>query len=179
MCMSYCTLYTGSQGMKARSTVRALAWTALSAQVAFLLVWVIAGALEPGYSAFHRGFSELAARGAAHPSIAIAGTVALALAIAVLGPALRGVLPSGRSAAVAGLLFVAAGAAIALTAGFRLDCGLSDPHCRHLWHTGQLSWHEDAHVWAGVAAEVLILAAPFAIARALWPAPVAAAALNA
>lgn len=149
------------------------------AAAAFVLAWALAGAAEPGYSAFRRGFSELAARDAAHGSIATFGTVALAISVAVLGPALRTVLPRGRRGDAVALAFLAAGVALAGTAGVRLDCGLSDSACRDLWHAGRLSWHEDVHVWLGLAAGLLVLATPFAIARALWPAPLAAVSLSA
>src|SRR5436190_4369584 len=120
MCMPYCTAYRSGRGMERRSTARMLAWTALFGELAFVVVWVAAGAA--------------------------AGTVTLALAIAALGPALRRVLPSGRATTVVAGLFVAAGAATALAAA--LDS-----------------------VWVGSVAELLVLSTPFAIASALWPAP--------
>src|SRR3954454_15097685 len=103
--------------MQDRSTARALAWTALSGLVAFLVAWIVAGIVEPRYSPFRRGFSELAARGAAHPWIAMAGTAALALAIAVVGLALRRLLPPGRATVAVAILFAAAAVALVLTAG--------------------------------------------------------------
>src|SRR5436190_18509983 len=83
-----------------------------------------------------------------------AGVIVLALTVAALGPALRRVLPPGRATTGVTLLFVAAGAATALAAA--LDNG-----------------------WVGLVAELLILATPFAIAAALWPAPLGAVSLSA
>ena len=36
------------------------------------------------------------------------------------------------------------------------------------------TWHTGVHLWAGVVAQVALVLTPFAIARALWPSPVAA-----
>jgi hypothetical protein len=155
-----------------------LAWAALAGQVAFVAAWIVAGAIQPHYSSLHRTVSELAARSAAHPWIVTAGIVALAVAMAALGLALRAVLPRRPAATVTAVLFAAVGLCILLTATFPLDCGLGDAHCRHLWQAGKLSWRVDGHLWAAFAAEVFLTATPFAIARALWPSPVGAAALS-
>jgi hypothetical protein len=77
------------------------------------------------------------------------------------------------------LLFVVAGAALALTGVFRLDCGLHSHACRTRFDGGQLSWHTYAHVWVGLAGQLALLATPFALARALWPSPLAAFSLGA
>jgi hypothetical protein len=50
-----------------RRRVRALACLAIAAQVVFVVGWIIAGALEPGYSPVRSYVSELGRRGAAHP----------------------------------------------------------------------------------------------------------------
>src|SRR2546423_3387094 len=94
--------------------IRQLAWLAIAGQVAFVAAWVIAGALEPGYSAFDQAISELGARNAAHPWLMNTGFVILGLAIAALGPCLLAVLPRRRAARVAGGLFAVAGLAMAL-----------------------------------------------------------------
>jgi Protein of unknown function (DUF998) len=148
---------------------RKLAWFALAGQVAFVASWVVAGALEPGYSHADQGVSELGARTAEHPLIVNAGLVVFGLTFVALGVALLGVLP-GRAATV---LFVAAGVAVIASGLIRLDCGLSDPNCEALWRAGKLSWHESGHLWAGLVSRLLLALTPFAIARALWPGPVA------
>src|SRR4051812_34931251 len=86
---------------------RKLAWAALVGQVVFIASWVVAGALQPGYSHANQGVSELGARGAEHPLIVNAGLVVFGLTFVALGVALLAVLPSRGAAA----LFMAAGVA--------------------------------------------------------------------
>jgi hypothetical protein len=150
---------------------RALAWTALAGQLIFIAAWIVGGALEPGYSHVERAVSELGAGDAAHPWLMNAGMVVLGLSIAGMGSALLSVLPRRRATRVATGLFVAAGAAIVLSGLFHLDCGMTQQACLDRWHAGELSWHHGAHLWAGLAFDLAFVATPFAIARALWPAP--------
>lgn len=164
--------------MPSRSTARALAWAALAGQGVFIAAWIVAGALEPHYSHIEQAVSELGARTAAHPAIVNAGIAVLGASFAALGVALLPALPRRRAARVACGLFVAAGVAVVVSAVFRLDCGPYDDHCRALWRAGELSWHQDAHVWAAFAAQLLLAATPFALAAALWPTPTAVAALG-
>jgi hypothetical membrane protein len=117
--------------------------------------------------------SELGARTASHPLIVNAGLVVFGLTFVALGIALLAVLP----ARVAAALFVAAGVAVILSGVIRLDCGISDPHCEALFRAGKLSWHESAHLWVGLISRLLLALTPFALARALYPGPVAALAL--
>lgn len=162
-----------------RRMARRLAWLALAGQVVFVAAWVVAEALDPGYSPGKQPIDELAARFAAHPWIAIAGFVALGLSIAALGPALLAVLPRRRASRVAAVLFAVGGAAVVLHAVLPLDCSLSvDQHCRAQWDAGKLSWQSYAHVGAGVLFDLAFVLTPFAIARALWPAPAATLALT-
>lgn len=155
-----------------RSAARSLAWGALAGQLAFIASWVVGGALQPGYSHLHAGVSRLGADDAAHPWIVNAGLLVLGLSIAALGPALRRVLPARRAATVAVSLFLAAGVAMALTGPLRMDCVIA--HCRG----GAHSWHQDAHIGLGFLVEGLLLLTPFALARALWPGPLAPLALT-
>jgi hypothetical protein len=155
-----------------------LAWVALAGQVGFVVAWIVAGALQPRYSSLHQPVSELAARHAAYPWIVTAGIAVLGVAMAALGLALYRVLPRRPAATLTALLFAAAGGCVVVTAAVPLDCGLSSSHCRDLWRAGQLSWHEDGHIWAAFASEVLFTLTPFTIARALWPGPAGAAALS-
>jgi Protein of unknown function (DUF998) len=150
--------------------VRALAYLAILAQVLFVAGWIIAGALEPGYSPVRSYVSELGRRGAAHPWIFDVSVVAwgagfIALAIA-LAPALRG----QRWAWVAPALFVLAGVCAILDAPLRLDCAATISHvCRARQTAGLLSWREYGHVWASFGIELSLLLTPFALARSLWP----------
>ena len=157
-----------------RSTARSLVWFALVGQVVFVASWIVAGALQPDYSHLDSGVSVLGGRHEAHPWIANAGLVLLGLSLAALGVALLAVLPRRQAAVVACLLFCGAGVALVLTGAFRVDCDLStEAHCNHLWHAGRLSWQTDAHLWLSLVCGWLLTLTPFAIARALWPGPVA------
>jgi hypothetical protein len=144
--------------------------------VVFVASWVIAGALEsgphpdqgePGYSHIDQAVSELGALDASHGWIVGAGLVILGVSLVALAVALWQVLPSRLAAA----LFVAAGVAIVVSGLVPLDCRLSEARCEFLWRRGDLSWHTDGHLWAGLAAQLFLVATPFAVARALWPAP--------
>jgi len=161
-----------------RSTARVLVWVALTGQAAFIVAWVVAGALEPGYSVADRYVSELAARTAEHPWIVTAGIASLGVSVVALGVALLRALPRRRAAAVAAGLFVAVGVLMVGTAVFPLDCGIALDPCKQQWEDGALSWRSDAHAWLSLVAQPLLLLTPFAIAWALWPAPSGAAALG-
>jgi hypothetical protein len=160
-----------------RSTVRALAWVALAGQAIFIAAWIVAGALEPGYSHLAEGVSALGAKDAAHPWIVNGAIVILGLSTAALGLAALRVLPRRRAALVAALLFALAGAAIVLEGAFRIDCSFASQRCEDLWRAGLLSTDTDVHLWAGLVGQLLFALTPFALARALWPSPVAAASL--
>ena len=164
---------------KRRRAARVAVWTAFAGQLAFIASWVAASALERGYSNLDQGVSELALRTADNPAIVTAGLVVLGISLIALGSALALVLPRRPASTAAALLFAAVGVASVLTAVFRLDCGLSDDTCRSLWEAGSLSAEHDAHLWAGLAGHALIVLTPFALARALWPGTLAAAALAA
>lgn len=157
------------------STARGFVWIALAAQLAFVAAWVVAGALQPGYSHVQQGISELGADSAAHPLIVNAGLVALGIGVAAVGIALFAALPSRLACA----LFVCAGLALMAAGLIPLECGLNNDACERMWRAGQLGWREDAHLWAALAAQAFIGLTPFALARALWPGPAAPLALGA
>jgi hypothetical protein len=151
-------------------------WLAFAGQALFVASWIVAGALEPRYSHLQQAISELAAKAAAHPGIVTAGIVALGASLVALAVALARVLP--RRSALPVALFAAVGGLILLTALFPLDCGLTvDRACRALWHAGRLSWQHDGHLWGSLAAELIVVLTPFALARSLWPGTAAAQAL--
>jgi uncharacterized protein DUF998 len=162
-----------------RSTVRGLAWAALAGQLVFIASWIVAGALEPGYSHLDNYVSALGGKHAAHPWIVNAGILVLGASVVALGVAVLQALPRRRAAVVAALLFAGAGVALGLEGVFRVDCSFASQHCEDLWRAGRLSWETDAHLWAGSVGQLLFALTPFAIARALWPSPVAAASLAA
>lgn len=164
--------------MAGRSTVRALAWFALGAQVAFVVAWVVAGALQRGYDHATQGVSYLAADGADHPWIVTAGLLLLAASFGALAAGLMRTLPRRRALAVAAFGGVAV--TVVLSAVFRLDCGATDlERCEDLWEAGRLTWQHDAHLWVGLATSLLLLLTPFALARALAPGTVATVAISA
>jgi hypothetical protein len=162
-----------------RRTARGLVYAAFAGQVVFIASWIVAGALQPGYSSLHRGISYLGAGDGAHPWIVDAGLVVFGLSIGAVGLALLRALPRRQAATVAAGLFAAAGLAIVLSGVFTPDCGAGAhfARCRSLDHAGALSWHHYAHMWLALAAQVGVTLTPFAIARALWPGPVAFGAL--
>jgi hypothetical membrane protein len=125
-----------------RGRVRALACLAITAQVVFVVGWIIAGALERGYSPLRSYVSELGRRGAAHPWIFDISVVVWGLGFIALGAALTPALRTRRWAWFAPGLFILAGA---------------------------LSWREYGHVWASFGIELSLLLTPFALARSLWP----------
>ncbi len=157
-----------------RRSIRSLAWFAVAAQPAFVASWLVAGALQPRYSGSDSGVSALAARGAHHPWIAMIGFVVLGLGVAALAPALRALLPRPGAPAV---LFLVAGASIAVVGLSRLDCDVSHAACRARLDAGALSWHTSLHVWSGVVMRIALVLTPFALARSLWPSPSGALAL--
>ncbi|HEX2231905.1 MAG TPA: DUF998 domain-containing protein [Thermoleophilaceae bacterium] len=161
----------GTARSPAAGLARPLAWAALAGQLVFVASWLVAGALDPGYSHLEQGVSELGAGNAENAWIANAGLVVLGLSIAALAPGLLAVLPRRRAALVAAALFAIAGPLLALGGVFPLDCGLSQDPCVDRWEAGELSWQHDAHLWVGLGFEVAFVLTPFAIARSLWPRP--------
>jgi Protein of unknown function (DUF998) len=161
------------------AAARTFAWLALAGQLAFVISWIVAGALEPGYSHLEQGISELGASDARNPWIVNAGIVVLGLSIAALAPAMLAVLPRRRAALVAAGLFAGAGVLLALGGVFPLDCGFSQAACERRWDAGQLPWQTYVHLWAGLGFSVAFLLTPFALARSLWPRPSGLLALSA
>src|SRR4051812_35075478 len=99
--------------------IRTLAWLAIAAQPVFVASWLVAGALEPGYSGARSTVSALAADGAAHPWIVIVGLAALGAGVLALAATLWMALPSSR---VAVALFSIIGAGLLIGAFVRLPC---------------------------------------------------------
>lgn len=162
-----------------RRTIRSLAVAAVAAQPLFIAAWIVAGALQPGYSHVHSGVSDLGAETAAHPWIVNSAITMLGLSFVALAVGLYAVLPQGRRALVAALVVGAAGLALALSGPANLDCQLAQHDCRHLIDEGTVSWQTYAHLWLGLISEVLLLLTPIAVARALSPGPAGAALVTA
>ena len=147
-----------------------LAWVAILTQVVFLGGWVLAGALEPHYSAGRQYISELGRRGAANPWIfitfmAIWGLGFIALAIAIV-PSLR----TRRWPLAMSLFFVLAGVCAILVGPLRMDCSPTlSAVCKSRYDAGAASWHYYAHAWLSLAIKVSLLLTGFAFARSAWP----------
>jgi hypothetical membrane protein len=154
----------------ARPRTLLLARAAILAQVVFLGGWVLAGALEPHYSADRQYISELGREGAANPWIfmifmAIWGLGWIALAIAVV-PSLR---TRPRPLAMP-LFFVLAGICAILVGPLRMDCStILSAACRSREATSGRSWHYEAHVWLSLGIKVALLLTGFVFARSAWP----------
>ncbi len=156
-------------------SARALAWFAIVAQVAFVAAWIVAGALQDGYSYLDHHVSDLGADGAAHPWIVNTAIVVLGLGVAALAPALLRVLPKRPAARVAAGLFLASGAVMVVAGLFHGDClSAVDSTCQARWDAWDVDTAAKIHAWSSLIAQVLFLATPFALARALWGRPVAA-----
>jgi hypothetical protein len=158
------------------ATARRLVWVSFAGQVLFTIGWIAGGAAEPGYSQLRDALAALGARDAAHPWIFLTGAVALAVAIFVLGPAVGRAVPSRQRLVAAS--FAVAGVGTLAWAGFRPDCDPGSQACRDRFDAGLLSWQHSAHLWAGLAMSVAILATALAVAAALWPRPIAVVALG-
>lgn len=158
--------------------VRALAWFAITTQFLFVAAWIVAGALEDGYSHLDHHVSELGADGAANPWIVSTAIVVLGLGIAGLAPALHRVLPHRPAARVAAGLFLVAGVVTIVAGLFNVECSSAvDATCQDRWDAWDVDTSAKIHAWSGLIAQVLFLATPFALARSLWNRPVAAPAL--
>jgi hypothetical membrane protein len=160
-----------------RGLVRGLAWFALAGQAVFIASWIVAGALDPGYSHVESGVSTLAAENAEHPWIVSGGFVVLGLSIAALGPALPAVLQRRRATWVAAALFVVSGACMAAVAALPIECDFSSTVCQDRFEAGDLSWQTTAHIWVSWLFDLAFIGTAFAIGRALWPGPLGATAI--
>ena len=162
------------------STIRRLAWLVVLGQALFIASWIVAGALDPGYSALQQSVSELGGTFAEHAWIAKAGFVVFGISIAALAPALLHVLPSGRARVVAAVLFGLCGLAMASIAFLPIDCSFgTNDRCDELLSSGALSWQTEAHVWISLGLRLALVATPFALAAALRPRPISGAAIGA
>src|SRR3954447_22774765 len=90
----YYVLYTVHRTGTGEVAVRRWVWIALTGQAVFIASWVVAGALEPGYSHAEQAVSELGAKDAAHAWIVNAGLVVYGLSFVALGLVLARVLRS-------------------------------------------------------------------------------------
>lgn len=154
----------------ARPWTLRLAWAAIFAQAVFVGGWVLAGALEPGYSHIRQYISELGRQGASNPWIftifvGIWGLGFIALAIAIV-PSLR----TRPWPLAMPLFFVLAGVCAMLVGWLQMDCSPTlSAVCESRGTAGALSWHHYAHEWVSFAIKVSLLLTGFAFARSAWP----------
>jgi hypothetical protein len=153
-----------------RPRLRALAIGAIAAQVVFVAGWLVAGALEPHYSHADDYVSELGADTAAHPWIVDAAIALWALGFLCVAGGLWIVLRGRPWRRVAPALFGLCALVALLAAVFTLDCRPTlDGGCLAREHAGVLAWHHYGHQWASLVLPLLVVATPFALARAEWP----------
>jgi hypothetical protein len=147
-----------------------LAAVAIGGQLVFVLSWLVAQTLEPGYDIEGEQVSALAAETADNPWIVTLGLLAWAAGTAACGETLRRALPRRRLwwTAVAALWVAAAGMGAA--AALPLDCSpAAGSQCLRRAEAGELSWRHEGH---GAAAGLILLAvalSPFALWLALRP----------
>jgi hypothetical protein len=155
-------------GGDARARAMVAAGSALLGLLVFNVGWMIAGLLQaPGYSASRDAISELSALTARHAWIMLVangfcGVALMAFAFVGLRPALLPI--RGRAISAAMIAFSPLGFDELSDAFFRLNCQTADG-CTQLQEIG--SWHGVVHAAVGIATIVVLLAAPFVVARTL------------
>jgi hypothetical protein len=150
--------------------IRRLALLSLAGQLIWVVVVIVAGAVEPDYSATRDAISYLGADTAARPwlfetGVAIWGLAFIAVAVALsldapktlrgqFGPALIGL--TGLAQILVGFPFPA-------------DCrDTIDAGCEARELAGQVSWQHVAHSWAYVIGGDALLLSVFAMAWRFW-----------
>jgi Protein of unknown function (DUF998) len=159
--------------------VRIAAWTALAIQPLFIAAWLVAGALEPGYSHLFNYISELGARTAESPWIVNSALVLLGLSAFAVAGGVAVTLPRRPAAFVASGLLAAFGLSIILAGFLQVDCTGVTRECLAAREAGEVSSEHVAHGWLASAASLTLIASAFAVARALNDRPAGAAALAA
>jgi hypothetical protein len=153
-----------------RPRLRAVAVGAIVAQVLFVVAWIVAGGLEDGYSATDSYVSELGAGDVHDAWIVNGGILVLGAGFACVAAGLAIVLRGRPWARVAPALFGGCAVLTAAGAFMTLDCRFSvDAACKARQDAGVLTWHHYGHGWASAVVPLLLVATPFALARAEWP----------
>ncbi len=151
-----------------------LSWGAIIGQTLFTVAWIVSDSLQRGaFSPLRENISDLGALTATYPWIirtaqGISGLLTICFAIFVLGPTL--VLPGQRTALGAWLLALSGVAVDDLSdAFFQLDCRGSDPGCTTA--ASMASWHGRIHAIVGTVTFILMVVAPFVLARSMRKLP--------
>jgi hypothetical protein len=144
-------------------------WAAvgLAGETLFTVAWIIAGTIQgAGYSSIRDDISDLGARTAGYPWLLLAPQAAAGIAVAAF--ALFGLRPALSAAGRPGWTgpWLAALSAIqnVSDAIFRPDCRAADG-CGQTQATA--SWPGQVHATVGLLSVVLLVVAPFVIARRL------------
>jgi hypothetical membrane protein len=154
----------------ARRRTSLLAWAAILAQLVFVGGWILAGALEPHYSAVRQYISELGRHGAAQPWIFVTFVGIWGLGFIALAIALVSSLRTRPWPLAMPLMFVLAGVCAILVGPLHMDCPPTvSAVCKSREAAGLLSWHHYAHEWVSLGINVSLLLTGFAFARSAWP----------
>jgi hypothetical protein len=151
---------------------------AIAGQLAFVVAWAVAGSLQPGYSVADQTVSELAAGGAQNPWILWLGLLALALSDGSVALLLRERL--GLPGRLPAAMFAVAAVGVLVILALPLDCMTNgDAACAARAEADDVSWQHTGHNVAAVTTQLLLVATPFAVARALRGRPLARVAIGA
>ena len=160
--------------LRASRTAVVLSWGAIIGQTIFTVAWLVSDSLQrASFSPLRDDISDLGALTANYPWIILAaqgisGGLTICFAIFVLRPRL--VLSGQRGALGAWLLALSAVAIDDLSdAFFRLDCQGSQPGCTEA--VSMASWHGQIHAVVGTISFVLMVIAPFFLARSMRKLP--------
>jgi hypothetical protein len=154
------------EGNSRRGLISHLSAASIAGQLIWLVIAVVAGLLEPGYSAIRDAVSVLGARDAARPwlfdiGVAIWGASFIAAAIALLLDAPR----SWRGRVGPTLIAITGLAQILDGFAFPADCRPTiDVGCRARELAGQVSWQHVAHGWDYFLGAVALQLSVFAMA---------------
>jgi hypothetical protein len=150
--------------------VRRLCWFAILGQVLFVVAWLLAGALEPGYNHARQYISELGAETADNPWIVNSALILFGLTLWALGAALWLALPRRARAAAPALLFGVAGLGFVVAALAPIECETTISElCEMRFDDGDASTASYVHGWGGFIGQIAFLLTPFGLALALRP----------
>ncbi len=147
--------------------MRVLAFCGLLAPIVLTASWIVAGLLQPTYSARREDLSALAARTADHAWVMIAGLVLTGLLTSAFALGLYRALAAVAGPALVGL----AGAAVVALGLLRNDCSTLTSACEARIDAGAVSWQHRAHDAISVPVFVLAAIAPLLLALRFRSAP--------
>jgi hypothetical membrane protein len=142
-----------------------LGWLALIGPIAFTVAWIVAEALQDGYSPRRDYISELAALDARHAWLMITGFLLLGVGTVALGIGLAGAL-TGRLGRIGSILVALAGVGIIVAGLARVDCRSRLDACAARIDAGDVSWHSATHELVSLVLFLALVAAPLVLARA-------------